>query len=99
MSTECSCCSLHRTRHAPLKQDREARYSQVLRGQHVLADALRQGLPAAAGIDAARAALRPQVLQHQRPQVVVDLHVTGATSVTIKVQRRAHHMMHLEAAA
>ena len=75
-STDCSCCSLDQ-RGAPSPEQKYGEWhSQVLRGQHVLADAFCQGFPAAAWVDAARAALRPQVLQHQRPQVVMNLQCT-----------------------
>lgn len=49
--------------------------SQVLRLQHVLADALCERFATAAGVDAARPALRAQVLQHQGPQEVGHLQV------------------------
>jgi hypothetical protein len=75
-STDCSCCSLDQ-RGAPSSEQKYGEWhSQVLCGQHVLANAFCQGFPAAAGIDATRAALRAQVLQHQRPQVVVNLQCT-----------------------
>jgi len=55
--------------------------AQVLRRGHVLADALTQRLPTATRVEAARPALRAQVLQHQRPQVVSHRHHAGGLAV------------------